>query len=55
MFYSNEFLIKFIGENWMFLLILYGIFKAMFPNSKILNAVGEGFSNLFPVFRKKGE
>ncbi|MDD5532381.1 MAG: hypothetical protein PHC52_06285 [Syntrophales bacterium] len=55
MIYSNEWLIKFVGENWMALLILYGAVRAMYPDSKILNAIGEGFANLFPVFRKKGE
>ena len=50
---SNQLLIDFIGSNWMALVILYGIFRAMFPNSKVLGAIGEGFSNLFPVFKKK--
>jgi len=50
---SNQFLVDFIGSNWMALVILYGIFRAMFPNSKVLTAIGEGFSNLFPVFKRK--
>lgn len=50
---SNQFLIDFISGNWMAMIIVYGVFRAMFPNSKILMALGEGFSNLFPVFRKK--
>ena len=53
MIYSNSWLIEFIGYNWMALLIIYGVLKAMFPESKILSAIGEGFSKLFPVFRKK--
>lgn len=53
MIYSNAWLIEFIGENWMALLIIYGVAKAMFPNSKILNSVGDGFAGIFPVFRKK--
>jgi len=55
MIYSNEWLIKFVGENWMALLIVYGMARAMFPNSKILGALGSGVSNIFPVFRKKAE
>jgi hypothetical protein len=55
MLYSNQWLTEFIGNNWMGLIILYGAAKAVFPNSKILGAIGSGFSNIFPVFRKKGE
>ena len=52
MMYSNQWLTEFIGNNWMALLILYGVARAMFPNSKILSAIGEGFSKLFPVFNR---
>jgi len=56
MIYSNSWLTEFIGNNWMGLIILYGAAKAVCPNSKILNAIGAGFSNIFPVFnRKKAE
>ena len=50
---TNTWLIEFIGKNWMVMLIIYGVFAAMFPASKILAAIGETFSGLFPVFRKK--
>ena len=50
---TNQFLIDFIGSNWMLMIIIYGIFTAMFPTSKVLTAIGEGFSNLFPVFKGK--
>jgi hypothetical protein len=53
MIYTNQWLIEVIKENWMMLILLYGIVRAMFPNSKMLTAIGEAFSNLFPVFRKK--
>lgn len=49
---SNQFLIDFIGSNWMGMIIVYSIFRAMFPNSRTLTAIGESFSGLFPVFRK---
>ena len=52
---SNQILVDFIGANWMALIIIYGIFRAMFPNSKILGAIGESLSNLFPIFRKKDD
>jgi len=52
MIYSNAWLIEFIGENWMALLILYGVAKAMFPESQILNSIGQGFSNIFPKWWK---
>lgn len=54
MIYTNQWLIEAIGENWMALIIIYGIIKAMFPNSKVLNAIGETFAGLFPVFKNKG-
>jgi len=52
---TNQFLLDFIGSNWMALIIVYGVFRAMFPNSKILTALGEGFSGLFPQLRKKDQ
>lgn len=55
MIYSNAWLMEFIGYNWMALLIIYGVLKAMYPNSKILNSIGQGFSNIFPVFRRKAK
>jgi phage-related minor tail protein len=54
MIYTNQFLTDFIGNNWMALLILYGIFRAMFPASKILAAIGGTFANIFPVLRNNG-
>ena len=53
MFDGNAFINELVGKNWMILIIIYGVFRAAFPNSKILNAIREGFSNLFPVFKKK--
>lgn len=53
MIYTNDWLIEAIAENWMGLILLYSIIRAMFPNSKMLNAIGESFANVFPVFRKK--
>lgn len=53
MIYTNQWLIELIKENWMGLILLYSVIRAMFPNSKMLTATGEAFSNLFPVFRKK--
>jgi len=50
---TNQILVDFIGSNWMAMIIVYGVFRSMFPNSTVLTAIGEGFSNLFPVFRKK--
>jgi len=47
---TNQWLVDFIGSNWMALIVIYGIFRAMFPTSRILTAIGESFSGLFPVF-----
>ncbi len=52
MLYSNYWLTDFVGNNWMLLLIIYGVLKAMFPYSKILQAIGSGFSNIFPILKK---
>ena len=53
MFSSNQWLTDFIGQNWMGMVILYSIVRSMFPNSKMLNAIGQTFSGMFPVFRKE--
>lgn len=50
---TNQWLLDFVSANWMGLIIVYGVFVAMFPNSKILKAIGESCGNLFPVFKKK--
>ena len=50
---TNKWLVDCIGSNWMLMIIVYGAFRAMFPNSKVLGAIGESFAGLFPVFRKK--
>jgi hypothetical protein len=55
MIYSNVWLIDFIGNNWLALAILYGVLTAIFPDSRVLSAIGESFSERFPVFKKKGE
>ncbi len=51
---SNNWLVDFIGNNWMGLTLVYMGLKAMFPNSKLLNAIGEGAKGMFPQFRKNG-
>ena len=52
MFSSNQWLTDFIGQNWMGMVILYSIVRSMFPNSKMLNGIGQTFSGMFPVFGK---
>jgi len=52
---TNQLLIDFIGKNWMALIIIYGMVRAMFPNSKVLAAMGDGFARMFPVFRNNKE
>lgn len=50
---GNAFINEVVGKNWMLLLLAYNIFVVVFPDSKILKAIGEGFSKMFPVFKKK--
>lgn len=51
MIYTNQYLTDFVGNNWMALIIGYGVCRAIFPQSKILTALGEGFARMFSVFR----
>lgn len=50
---GNTFLNDLIGKNWMVLMLIYVILNNIFPDSKILQAIGKGFSNMFPVFKRK--
>lgn len=49
---SNGFLDDFVGQNWILLLLMYNIFKAVFPNSKVLEAIGATLSSKFPLLRQ---
>jgi len=50
---TNKMLIDFVSSNWMAMVIVYGILKVSFPNSKAVIAIGDLFSGLFPVFSAK--
>jgi hypothetical protein len=50
---SNEVLTTFIVDHSVLILILYFIFKSIFPNSQILNSLAEKISGTFPVFGNK--
>jgi hypothetical protein len=52
---TNTFLIDFINNNWMGLVMLYSIVRSIFPNSKVLTAIGEGVSGVFPMLRGKAK
>lgn len=53
MFDGNSFINDLISNNWMLLILLYNILSTIFPDSKAIKGIGEGFSKMFPVFRKK--
>jgi hypothetical protein len=53
MFDGNAFINDMINNNWMLLILLYNILSTIFPDSKALKAIGEGFSKMFPVFKRK--
>jgi hypothetical protein len=50
---SNNFLLDLVGKNWMALIILYTMVRTIFPNVKVIIAIGDAFANLFPQFKKK--
>lgn len=50
---GNAILTELVSKNWMPLLIVFAVLKAFFPNSKILNAIGEAISSRFPIFKGK--
>lgn len=52
---SNTFLIDFENNNWMRLVMLYSIVRSIFPNSKVLTAIGDGVSNVFPILKGKAK
>jgi hypothetical protein len=51
---TNQLFVDFVGKNWMLMLIVYAVVREMLPDSKILKALGEAVSNLFPVLKNKG-
>jgi len=53
MFDGNAFINEIVGKNWMLMLLVYNILAVIFPDAKWLTAIGEGFSKMFPVFKKK--
>ena len=55
MIYSNDFLMKVVSENWLGILLVYGVFKSIFPESKLLGRLADYVSNLFPILKSKGE
>lgn len=50
---TNAWLTQFVGDNWVAMYILWSTLSGMFPGSKLLKSLGESFSGIFPVFRKK--
>ena len=42
---TNAELLKFIEGHLIFLTFIYAIFRAMFPESKILRAIGDTFKS----------
>jgi membrane-bound metal-dependent hydrolase YbcI (DUF457 family) len=55
MFYSNQWLWDFLNNNWMGLVMLYSIVRSIFPNSKVLVALGMSAQNMFPSIFKREE
>jgi len=50
---GNALFTEFISKNWMPLLTLFAILKVLFPESRILNAIGELISSRLPILKKK--
>jgi hypothetical protein len=52
-FDGNAYLLEIVEKNWICLLLAYQMIRSMFPDNKVLKSIGESFSGIFPVFRKK--
>jgi hypothetical protein len=55
MIYTNQWLWDFLNNNWMGLIMLYCIARSVFPNCKVLVAMGDAAQTLFPTIFKKKE
>jgi hypothetical protein len=53
MFDSNTFLMNLVSNNWLAILAVYGVFKAIFPNSRILSRLADYFTGLFPILKNR--
>jgi hypothetical protein len=53
MFDSNTFLMNLVSNNWLAILAVYGVFRAVFPNSRILSRLADYFSGLFPILKNR--
>jgi len=53
MFDGNKLVMDLVSYNWLPMLILWAFLKALFPSWKLLDRIGERFSQIFPQFRKK--
>jgi len=52
---GNNIIIEIVNENWIIMLLFYSIIRGMFPDSKLIQLIGNSFSNMFPIFRSKGD
>lgn len=50
---KNQNLVALVSDYWIFLLLVYGILKAIFPNWEALKRIGMAISDVMP-FTKKG-
>ncbi len=50
---GNALFTEFISKNWMPLVFFFAILKAIFPDSRILNAIGEMISTKLPILKGK--
>lgn len=50
---NNQFIIQFVSDHWVVIILIYGILKAFFPNSQLLARLAEKISGVFPILKKK--
>lgn len=50
---NNQYLVQFVSDHWILILLGYGVLKALFPNSQLLARLAEKVSGVFPILKKK--
>jgi hypothetical protein len=48
---SNSYIMQFVSDHWLFLVLLYAILSSVFPNSKLLERLKEKVTNIFPFLK----
>lgn len=50
---SNAFLVGFVGDHWILIVLVYAVLSSVFPNSKLLERLRDKVTNIFPFLKSK--